>query len=137
MTAPGRPETSQFDAALFVDDAELHRRLACNMGKDAFSAAIKQLEREGFPPKILLFRRRYFPACVEWLDEKYGKKANGIFSAAQPGPENFSNAPSRKKAGLQDRPQPAPILDRQSGAPPRHHGLPGQVHSIAARTRQG
>jgi len=44
------PETEADDGlSLYVSERELHRRLAPHMGVDAFKAAIRAAEREGFP----------------------------------------------------------------------------------------
>ena len=44
------------DPALFVDDRELHRRVAPHIGRDAFRAAIRVLETKNFPRTCPLFR---------------------------------------------------------------------------------
>jgi len=58
-----RPEIPQTDA-LFVNDGEMHRRLAPHMGRDAFRATLKACERRDCRRIVALFRGRYWPACV-------------------------------------------------------------------------
>lgn len=123
--------TDELEPGLFVTDAQLHNELAPKLGKDAFAAAIKALEREGFPPKIALFRGRYFPAVKAWLDVKYGVRGNATGITAEDGPENFG-ATAGQKTGLQDRPARAALLDSQPGRA-RPDGFPRQVHPAPAR----
>ncbi len=80
--------------SLFVDDQELRHLMAPHVGRDRFAAAIKALEREGFPERNPLFRGRYFPAVKTWLDQRYGAGSNGATSTAQDEPEDF-DAPTR------------------------------------------
>lgn len=119
---------------LFVSERELRRRTMPYMGWDAFRATVREWERAGFPTIHKLERGRYWPACQQWLDSRYGVSQNGAFiNAAQDGPENF-DAPTRQSARVQTRAAPAAILDRQADSP-RHQGIPGQVHPLAAGRR--
>lgn len=52
--------TASDDPALFVDDRELHRRIAPHIGHDAFRTAIKALEAKNFPRPA--FSRALFPS---------------------------------------------------------------------------
>jgi hypothetical protein len=81
------------DPALFVNERELHKRLAPHLGRDSFRAAIRNLEADSFPRINKLFRGRYFPAVVAWLDNKYGVGINGSFTN---GPEQFDAFPQRQ-----------------------------------------
>ncbi|MGR9136877.1 winged helix-turn-helix domain-containing protein [Rhizobium leguminosarum] len=57
--------------ALFVTDGELARRIGLTL--DQLKIAIPAAEKAGFPMKDPLFAdRRYWPACVAWLDRRYG-----------------------------------------------------------------
>jgi len=79
-SAPPTPPTGRkHRTGLFVTDAELVERL----GVPARIArqALRTLDgdrRQGFPQKQGFWGgRRYWPACKEWLDARYG---NGLFS---------------------------------------------------------
>jgi hypothetical protein len=76
--------------ALFVDDRELHRRMAPHVGFDTFRAAIRAYENKGFPKATTAFRGRYWPAVQAWLDVENGL-ANGDLhgSSAIDGEERF------------------------------------------------
>ena len=76
-------------ASLFVNDHELHRRLAPHIGWESFRAAIRQCEKKGFPEKSALWRARYWPAVKSWLDRENGIVSNQLAMEAQDGPENF------------------------------------------------
>lgn len=77
------------EASLFVNDRELHRRLAPHMGRESFRAAIRQCEKKGFPEENALWRARYWPAVKLWLDRENGIGSNQLTMEAQDGPENF------------------------------------------------
>lgn len=56
---------------LFVTDGELAKRLGLTL--DQLKTALPAAEKSGFPMKDPLFAdRRYWPACVAWLDGRYG-----------------------------------------------------------------
>jgi hypothetical protein len=75
--------------ALFVDEDELHRRIAPHMGKDRFRAAVRACEQRRFPKVSMLWRGRYWPAVKIWLDDENGVGDHGCAGIAQDGPENF------------------------------------------------
>jgi hypothetical protein len=122
--------------SLYVDDAELHRRLNPKLGRDRFRAAIKALEAEGFPTIHKLMGGRYWPAVVAFFDHHHGLRDDVPVTLAQDGPEHF-DAPAKQRTGPQERPNPQErndplVLDRpQRGA--GHKGISGQVHSLAGR----
>lgn len=60
--------------ALFVTDGELASRLGLTL--DQLKIALPAAEKSGFPVKDPLFAdRRYWPACIAWLDRRYGLRA--------------------------------------------------------------
>lgn len=81
--------------SLFVNDRELHRRLAPHMGWESFRAAIRQCEKKGFPEESALWRARYWPAVKLWLDQENGIGSNQLAMEAQDGPENFDGTTQR------------------------------------------
>jgi|GEM_PF-3180599 hypothetical protein len=96
MTRPVRTMTdlpSPPEPSLFVDDAELHRRVAPHLGKDRFRAVVKVWERQNFPRVNTLLRGRYWPAVRAWLDGENGVGSNAPGSGIEDGPENFDAAP--------------------------------------------
>ncbi|MBA5801807.1 winged helix-turn-helix domain-containing protein [Rhizobium changzhiense] len=61
--------------ALFVTEGELASRLGLTL--DRLRIALPAAEKSGFPVKDPLFAdRRYWPACVAWLDRRYGLRAD-------------------------------------------------------------
>jgi len=76
---------------LFVDDEELRRRIAPQIGKDRFRAAIRSLEHSnGFPLTHKLWKGRYWPAVQAWLDQDQGvRDGKFVGGSAQDGPETF------------------------------------------------
>jgi hypothetical protein len=57
--------------ALFVTDGELAARLGLSL--DQLKIALPAAQKAGFPvPDPLFADRRYWPACVAWLDRRYG-----------------------------------------------------------------
>jgi hypothetical protein len=74
---------------LYVNEIELHRRVAPHLGKDRFRAAVRACERRGFPPVNPLWRGRYWPAVKRWLDDENGLSNHGFIGTADDGPEKF------------------------------------------------
>src|SRR5262245_13726809 len=91
MTAAPSPiiEFVAGEPSLFVNDHELHRRLAPHMGWESFRATIRQCEKKGFPKVITLWRARYWPAVKVWLDLENGIGSNERAAEAQDGGEDF------------------------------------------------
>jgi hypothetical protein len=81
------------NCALYVNEAELHRRLAPHMGKDRFRAAVRACEPRGFPRVNPLWKGRYWPAVKRWLDDENGVSNDGCAGFNQDGPENFDASP--------------------------------------------
>ncbi|TCA28417.1 winged helix-turn-helix domain-containing protein [Rhizobium leguminosarum bv. viciae] len=58
-------------AGCFVTEGQLAERLGLTL--DQLKIALPAAEKSGFPVKDPLFAdRRYWPACVAWLDRRYG-----------------------------------------------------------------
>lgn len=58
--------------ALYVDDAQLIKRLNLPKNFDPFTFRYLQ-DKSGFPkPEAEFGNKRYFPAVIAWLDHKYG-----------------------------------------------------------------
>jgi hypothetical protein len=78
---------------LYVSDAELARIFGC--GEKRARAAIRVLEREGFPPPDPLFGGRYLPAVRAFLDRRYGLAAALTLPSSSPlapdGAENWKD----------------------------------------------
>ncbi|MDB5579813.1 MAG: hypothetical protein JWR80_4989 [Bradyrhizobium sp.] len=121
------------DPSAFVDDEALHQRIARHLGKDSFNAAIKTLESEGFPKKVALFRGRYLPSVLAWLEDKYGVRANADVSI-EDGKERFDDAPTRQNTRPQNRPAASAVLDRPPGGA-GHHGVSRRLHTVAGGSR--
>jgi hypothetical protein len=117
------------DAALFVDDDTLHRKVAPYMGRDSFRALLKVWEAEGFPKKKSSVRGRYWSACQAWLDKKYGVGSDALDDDAQDGPEHL-NASTRERAGPQEGPPRANVLVRGERGAGRE-GIPRHLHPVA------
>lgn len=116
-------------APLFIDDKELRRRINPRIGMDRFKAALLAAERDpSFPRVKALWGGRYWPAVKAWFDNDNGVNGNEVTSTADDTGETY--ATPRRKARLQARPAPAPVLDRQTGGA-RPHGLPRLVHRSA------
>lgn len=126
------PLDQGLDPSAFVDEEELHWRIARHLGKDSFNAAVRTLEAEGFPKKIALFRGRYLPGVLAWLEDKYGVRANADVSI-EDGKEQF-DAPARQNTGPQNRPAASTILDRAPGGA-GHHGVSRRLHTVAGGSR--
>lgn len=126
------PLDQALDPSAFVDDDELHQQIARHMGPDSFKAAIRTLEAEGFPKKIALFRGRYLPGVLAWLEDKYGVRANADVSI-EDGKEQF-DAPARQNTRPQNRPAATAVLDRPSSGP-GNHGVPRRLHTVAGGGR--
>lgn len=88
MSAPAPERRDQ--VSLFVSDADLAGILGC--GERKARAAIRALEREGFPRRDPVFGGRYLPAVRAFLDRRYGL---GAKSSSQPfapdGAETWEN----------------------------------------------
>ena len=124
-------------ASLFVDEHELHRRVAPHMGEKRFRAAVRAAEQHGFPPVKALWGGRYWPAVKKWLDKDNGVENDELATRAEDGEETFDSASEQRGAGAQARPYPpgrdaAVLLDREAGRA-RPARLPGQVRAVAAR----
>ncbi|KPH09035.1 winged helix-turn-helix domain-containing protein [Rhizobium acidisoli] len=76
---------------LFITDGELSRRLGLTL--DQLKIALPGAMKAGFPaPDELFANRRYWPACVAWLDRRYGLRADGAGGPYVPdGQENWNN----------------------------------------------
>ncbi len=72
---------------LYISDAELIAHL--NIGERKARAAIRELERQGFPQPDPLFGKRYFPAVKQFLDRRYGLAANSQTPLTPDGAENW------------------------------------------------
>ena len=83
------PETGSRYGPLFVDDNELRRRINPKVGRDRFRSVIRALEIKGFPRIHPLFRGRYWPAVLAWLDADNGVGKDGGTGTALDGPENW------------------------------------------------
>src|SRR5262249_52099317 len=96
------------ELALFVNDDELHQRITPHLGRDRFSADLKECERaEPLFPRILsLWRGRYWAAVRAWLDRTEEVGSNDLAGSVQDGPENF-DAPTRHSPRAKARPKPA------------------------------
>jgi hypothetical protein len=57
-------------APLYVDEKELHRRVAPHLGEDRFRAAVRASELRGFPKVNALWRGRYWPAVKNWVGRR-------------------------------------------------------------------
>lgn len=101
-----RPETGKKgtnfprdqSVSLFVNDHELHRRVAAHMGVDSFKAAVKACEQDpSFPPVSALWRGRFFPAVEAWLFKNNGMMPDAAVGSneQQDGLENFDAPPRR------------------------------------------
>jgi hypothetical protein len=93
MTKPAPDTLERKKDSLFVDDAELIRRLGVpeKVARDAL-IALDADSRSGFPKKQALWgQRRYWPAVLAYFDS-----ANGIVSddAARFATENRHTAPA-------------------------------------------
>jgi hypothetical protein len=104
MTAP-RCTQADIEAARFVDDTELRRRLCPTVGWERFVALIRGLEAAGFPRIDKRWGLRDFEKVKRWLDEPCGLSADAGIEEIQDGPECFDAAPL-KRARAQDRPHP-------------------------------
>jgi len=75
---------------LFLTDAEIAQRVGINT--DQWKYAVISLEKSGFPkPDPLFERRRYWPACRAFLDNRYnlGSQAAQGHSAQPDGEEKW------------------------------------------------
>src|SRR5580692_9597084 len=102
------------EPSLYVDDAELHRRVAPHLGKDRFRAVVLAWERRNFPRTSTLLRGRYWPAVRAWLDGENGVGSNAPGPGIEDGPENF-DATARKNPRAQAQPPRPAVLDRATG----------------------
>ncbi|MBY5879832.1 winged helix-turn-helix domain-containing protein [Rhizobium sp. BT-226] len=60
----------------FVTEGELAERIGLTL--DQFKIALPGATKAGFPvPDELFANRRYWPACVAWLDRRYGLRPDG------------------------------------------------------------
>jgi len=75
--------------ALFVEDGELHKRIAPHLGDKSFRAALKAWSAEGFPPTISLMRGRFWPDVKAWLHTRYGRREYIGPAEVEDRPENF------------------------------------------------
>ncbi len=126
------------EAALYVTDKELRRRVNPRMGWDKFRAAVRDAEKTAscgsglvFPRVSALWGGRYWPKAKAYFDDDEGLDQDE-FTGADDKPENFraSNATARQTTRPQNRPQRAALLDREErGARP--DGLSRPVHRIA------
>ena len=71
--APDSPAT----LPLFVRDEALRDRVAPHLGRAAFIRLVGELEADGFPRVDPLFRGRYWPAVVAFLDRRAGLRDAG------------------------------------------------------------
>lgn len=65
---------------LFVTEGQIAERLGLSL--DALKTALPAASKEGFPqPDPLFANRRYWPACLAWLDRRYGlRKSDGPYA---------------------------------------------------------
>lgn len=74
---------------LYLSDAELIERLNC--GEKRGRAAIRAMEREGFPQPDPLIGKRYFPAVKRFLDVRNGLAPNSHAGFAPDGEEHWDD----------------------------------------------
>jgi hypothetical protein len=74
---------------LFVSDTELVGLLGCSEKRGR--AAIRELERQGFPQPDPLFGGRYWPAVRAFLDRRYGLGAKLSSPLAPDGAEKWDD----------------------------------------------
>jgi hypothetical protein len=115
--------------SLYISDAELHRRLCANLGRDRFRAAVREAESRGFPRIHTVWRGRNWQEVLEWVANDEKDKTDGVAATAQDGPEDFDASPG-KKARPQNRPPQPAVLVRQTGVP-RPDGISRHLHSVA------
>jgi hypothetical protein len=95
-----RPEQASEDAALYVNERELHRRINPMLAFDRFRAVVREAELRSFPKISASWGGRYWPAVKVWLDAENGIGANDhAVTDAQDGPETF-HASTRQGPGL-------------------------------------
>jgi hypothetical protein len=138
--------------ALYINDRELHRRVARHLGWDAFRRALADAQSRGFPQKSRLFCGWYWPKVAEWFDED-----QGLFSPPAPSVEPepsvdrmfregvvyFFRAGDFIKIGF-SRDWRARLRTMQTGSPhpiihlwsmPGSHATEGEMHSRFAHLR--
>ncbi|MGO7036069.1 winged helix-turn-helix domain-containing protein [Rhizobium ruizarguesonis] len=75
-------------AGCFVTDGQLAERIGLTL--DQLKIALPGATKAGFPvPDELFANRRYWPACVAWLDRHCFRHAGGPY--VPDGQENWSN----------------------------------------------
>src|SRR5580704_13380674 len=119
---------------LFLSDEDLRLLICPRVGRDRFRSALRVLDREGFPKANPLFKGRYWPAVVAWLDEHNGVGNDGPIGAAEDGPENF-DAPAQRPARPEvehSRRRSTALLGRLTDNT-RQQGLPGQDNKASER----
>jgi hypothetical protein len=130
-----RTDGVDVEAALYVDDRELRRRINPRLGWDRFRAAVREAERTrspgglSFPRVSALWGGRYWPAAVAYLDDVNKVNEHGGTVSAEDGPETF-DAPQRQSARLEVRAAPAALLDSRQRDPRQR--LPRQMRRTAA-----
>jgi len=85
-----RPPDAATDTPLFVSDTALAPLLG--VGESKARAAIRALEREGFPPRDPIFGGRYWPAVRDYLDRRAGLRVQSApLPLAPDGAENWGD----------------------------------------------
>jgi hypothetical protein len=134
LDAPRRDDApSSGYPSLFVDEAELRRRVAPHLGEKRFRAAVRAAELRGFPQVKALWGGRYWPAVVAWLDNNNGVRNDAPATQSEDGPETFAD--QEQRAGIEARPHPAGrhaamVLDGPPGRA-RPARLSGRVRAAA------
>lgn len=83
------PASAPAAEPLFISDADLIARL--DVGEKRARAAIRELERQGFPQPDPLFGKRYFPAVKRFLDQRHGLSVNSPAPLKPDGAENWGS----------------------------------------------
>jgi hypothetical protein len=118
----------------FLDDDRLRAEIAPHMSRAAFLRAVNALEPYGFPKPDKLFKGRYWPAVLAWLDAQAG------LGQAQPlapdGPETWGDehavedaGAAAQKAGGRGR----ALLARGGAVDGRRPPLPGGLDPFTQR----
>ena len=84
---------------LFVTDAQIRKRMG--VGERLWRGSIAKMERDGFPKRDRILRRRYWPAVKAWLDRRAGLGLDLYedgFVPADPANEHWEHEHKRRRA---------------------------------------